>query len=187
MKKFIYIDNSNLFIEGQRAAAIGKQRQERGDNSGKTLDRNYKIDYGKLYRFVTQNGDDEIGRVLLVGSRPPPNDSLWAFAESVGFELMIRNRNVANKEKGVDTALAHEMGRDAYRGDGPTNHKILLVSGDGDYIPPVERLVQDGFTVEVVFWARASAELKRTCSKFIKLDAHLDKLALRLPKRNSSQ
>ena len=181
MKKFIYIDNSNLFIEGQRAAAI-----EKIDKSGNTLDRNYKIDYGKLYKFVTQNGDDEVCRALLVGSRPPPNDSLWAFAESVGFELMIRDRNVANKEKGVDTALAHEMGRDAYRGDGPANHKILLVSGDGDYIPPVERLVQDGFTVEVVFWARASAELKRTCSKFIKLDAHLDKLALRLPKRNSS-
>ena len=126
MKKFIYIDNSNLFIEGQRAAAIGKN-----DKSGKTFDRNYKIDYGKLYRFVTQNGDAEIGRVLLVGSRPPPNDSLWAFAESVGFELVIKNRNAANKEKGVDTTIVYEMASDAHRGDGPANHKILLVAGDG--------------------------------------------------------
>ena len=179
MKKFIYIDNSNLFIEGQRAAAI-----EKIDKSGNTLDRNYKIDYGKLYKFVTQNGDDEVCRALLVGSRPPPNDSLWAFAESVGFELVIKTRNVANKEKGVDTALVHEMDRDAYRRNDPANHKIVLVSGDGDFIPPVEMLVQDGFTVEVIFWTRASAELKRVCSRFITLDSHLDKLALHSPPLN---
>ena len=173
MKKFIYIDNSNLFIEGQRASAI-----KRGDNSGQTLDHDYRIDYGKLYTFVTQNGDDEISRVLLVGSRPPPNDSLWAFAESVGFELIIRNRNAANKEKGVDTALAHEMASDAYCGDGPANHKILLVSGDGDFAPPVEVLVKAGFIIEVVFWTRASAELKQVCSNFTTLDPHLDKIAL---------
>ena len=126
MKKFIYIDNSNLFIEGQRASAI-----KRGDKSGQTLDYTYKIDYGKLYRFVTQNGDDDTIRAFLVGSRPPPNDSLWAFAKSVGFEVVIKNRNAANKEKGVDTTITTEMGRDAYRGDDPANHKILLIAGDG--------------------------------------------------------
>ncbi len=183
MKKFIYIDNSNLFIEGQRvAAAIGKN-----DKSGKTLDLNYKIDFGKLYRFVTQNGDGEIGRALLVGSRPPPNDSLWARAKSAGFELEIRDRNVANKEKGVDTSIVKDMIKDAYVSDGPAHHKILLVSGDGDFIPPVEMLVKDGFTVEVVFWARTSAELKRTCSKFIELDSHLDELALNAPLKKKSR
>ena len=54
-------------------------------------------------------------------------------------------------------------------------------------IPPVEMLVKGGFTVEVVFWARASAELKRTCSKFIKLDAHLDKLALNAPRKKKTR
>ena len=48
-------------------------------------------------------------------------------------------------------------------------------------IPTVERLVGDGFIVEVIFWTGASAELKRLCSKFIELDSHLDELALRPP------
>jgi hypothetical protein len=42
---------------------------------------------------------------LLVGSRPPPNDTVWEMAKRGGFEVITHDRDAANKEKAVDTEL----------------------------------------------------------------------------------
>ena len=143
------------------------------------LDYSYKIDFGKLHDFVAGSDDSAIKRCMLFGSRPP-NDSLWYEAKRKGFEVCVQNRNVQNKEKKVDTGIVTQMVRDAYKLAESESDTMTLVAGDGDYVPTVRTLKDDGFKVEVVFWDHASHELKAVAGRgFISLNRHLDHLARR--------
>ena len=71
------------------------------------------------------------------------------------------------------------MTRDAYRNADPSKDTMVLVAGDGDFVPPVRQLVEDGYTVEVVFWDHVSKELKNAASKFIPLNDRLEYLRLK--------
>lgn len=168
MSEFVYVDNSNVFIEGRRIAA-----KKRGLDSFADFD--FRLDFGELYDFVAEYNPEKIARALLLGSRPPTSDKVWKVAENVGFEVVIVERNKKNQEKKVDTGIVASMMRDAYT-KANKNDVITLVAGDSDYVPAVKLLVDDGFHVEVVFWSSASTELKHVCSKFIELDKHLDDL-----------
>ncbi|CAG8643739.1 14823_t:CDS:2 [Funneliformis caledonium] len=44
---------------------------------------------------------------ILIGSRPPPLDTLWDRIYKEGYNVVILDRNVINREKGVDNALGH--------------------------------------------------------------------------------
>ena len=114
---------------------------------------------------------------MLFGSKPPPNDTLWRIAEGVGFEVVVEDRNVANKEKKIDTGIVTHMMKDAYKIADCADDTITLVAGDGDFVPPVRELVEDGFNVEVVFWSHASAQLREVARRFIDLDPMLNHLA----------
>ena len=156
--EFIYIDNSNVFIEGQRASGKAKGMQ--------TLDRGYKIDFGMLYRFATGSAVDiEIGRAALFGSRPPPNDSIWKIAESAGFEVHLQDRNAGNKEKKVDTGIVTMMLTDLYESASPGD-RFTLVAGDGDFVPAIKKVREKGHDVDLVFWENVSRELREAASNF---------------------
>ena len=123
---------------------------------------------------------------MLFGSRPPPNDSLWKIAKSAGFEVVVEDRNVANKEKKIDTGIVTAMMRDAYKCADKDNDTITLVSGDKDFVPPIRELVKDGFNVEVVFfgdtrrmnlWTRAANLLNSTVFLII---SHIEPLTRKL-------
>jgi hypothetical protein len=106
------------------------------------------------------NDPSKIKRAMLFGSRPPANDSLWTLAKRAGFEVVVEERNVQNKEKKIDTGIVAAMVRDAYTRADKDGDTITLVAGDADYVPAVRQLIEDGYTVEVVFWGHASQELK---------------------------
>ena len=176
----IYVDNSNLFIEGRRVSAVDKG--EAADiwdaMENDIFDNSYTIDFGKLFDFLCGADKRQIKRAALFGSRPPPNDSLWAVAKHVGFEPHIKDRNFANKEKKIDTGIVALMAKDAYKGGDKDNDLFVLVAGDGDFVPVVEDLQEDGFKVEIVFWEHASRELKQTAmkqgeDKFVNLNPYL--------------
>lgn len=177
MGEFIYVDNSNLFLEGRRVAAVKKGLADdiKQAMEHRTMDYEYQIDFGKLYEFLTQGEETE--RCYLIGSRPPPNDTLWGIAESKGFEVHVEDRNAANKEKKIDTTIATEMLDDAYNENQKKDHTITLVSGDRDYVPPVKKLIKRGYSVDVVFWEHAAKELRDECSKFIPLDPYWEHLS----------
>ncbi|MGE4194863.1 MAG: NYN domain-containing protein [Pseudodesulfovibrio sp.] len=171
MAEYVYVDNSNVYIEGKRVSAVEKGLSK---SLSKTLDNNYAIDFGKLHFFVAGDNPAEIRHAVLFGSRPPKNDSLWEMARNAGFEVVIEDRNIANKEKKIDTGIVTSMMRDAYKLADPAKDTITLVSGDADYLPAIETLTKDGFRVDVVFWDHAAQELKDACSNFISLNPHLD-------------
>ena len=180
MADYIYIDNSNLYIEGRRVSAVAQGLAVDiydAMNNG-ILDHGYTISFGKLHEFLTGNDLSKIKRAALFGSRPPPNDSIWRFAERAGFELHLEDRNVRNKEKKIDTGIATLITKDAYKHGKAADDLFVLVAGDADYVPTINALREDGFKVEVVFWNHAAKELKEVASKFVSLDPHLDHLRI---------
>ncbi len=177
MADWIYVDNSNVFIEGKRVSAVknGLALTIWEAFAHGVLDNAYRMSFGKLYQFVAGTNKTETARAMLFGSRPPQNDAIWQIATQAGFEVIVHDRNVANKEKKIDTGLVAAMVRDAYRNASPGDI-FTIVSGDNDYVPAVEQLRQDGYQVDVVFWGHAGRELREAATNFISLDPHLDAL-----------
>ncbi len=182
---YIYVDDSNLYIEGRRVSAVQQGLAENIVQAMRdgVLDHGYTISFGKLHEFLCGTDKRNIKRVALFGSRPPPNDGIWQVAKKAGFELHLEDRNFANKEKKIDTGIATLITKDAYKSDAyksgkPGEDTFVLVAGDSDYVPTINALKEDGFRVEVVFWNHASRELKAVASKFIALDNFLDTLRI---------
>ena len=103
MAEFVYVDNSNVFIEGKRVSAVQQGLAHSINHAFREqiFDHTYSLDFGKLHTFVAGDDPSKIKRAALFGSRPPPNDSLWKIAERAGFETVLNDRNVKNKEKRI--------------------------------------------------------------------------------------
>ncbi len=141
--------------------------------NNRILDNEYRLDFGALHNFTAGNDPKKIARAVLFGSRPPKNDSLWDIARNCGFEVVVEDRSVQNKEKKIDTGIVAHMTRDAYKSVNKDSDVLTLVAGDKDFVPGIELLVNDGFSVEVVFWNHAAEELKNICTRFVSLNQYL--------------
>jgi len=179
MAELVYVDNSNVFIEGKRAKAVesGLAMNIYDAMTNRILEQSYQIDFGKLYTFIAGTDKNKIKRCMLFGSKPPSSDTIWNIARRIGFEVVTEERNIANKEKKIDTGIVAAITKDAYTITDKAMDTITLVAGDADFVPSVRMLVEDGFTVEVVFWRHVAQELKGVCSKFIDLNPSLDHLS----------
>lgn len=185
MSKFIYVDNSNLYIEGVFVSAVKKRMAANiwEAHNNNTCDYSYYIDFGKLYSFLANSNPNEIKRAMLFGSRPPETDTLWNIARNAGFEVVVEDRNQWNQEKKIDTGITVELITDAFEKVSKDNDTIILVSGDSDYVPAVQKLIGKGFTVDVAFWSHASGELRNAASKFIDLTPELTKIGFHKEKK----
>lgn len=111
MAELVYVDNSNVFIEGKRVKAVasGLAMNIYDAMNNRILDNSYKIDFGRLHDFIAGTDKQQIKRCMLFGSRPPPNDTIWNIARRAGFEVITEERNVRNKEKKIDTGIVAAM------------------------------------------------------------------------------
>lgn len=177
MANLLYVDNSNVWIEGMHVAAFksGMAPDVWSAVKGNICDHSWKLDFGKLFAFA--GGEKtEVKRAALFGSRPPKNDSLWDAAKRKGFEVIVYDRNVINHEKKIDTDIVATMITDSFEILSIGNDEITLVSGDSDYVPAIEKLRKRNIPVHVVFWKHAARELKDAATKFVPLDDYLDHL-----------
>jgi hypothetical protein len=72
-----YVDNSNVWIEGQRIQAVKRGlARDPYDAMNRRVRAPWSYDFGRLYELVCPLGT-RVGRSILVGSRPPSNDSVW--------------------------------------------------------------------------------------------------------------
>ncbi|MXZ71120.1 MAG: NYN domain-containing protein [Acidobacteria bacterium] len=179
MSNYLYVDNSNVLIEGRRVAAvtrglapdIGTAMREN------ILDPTWSYDFGRLLEFAGGNSA-EVGGAFLYGSRPPPRDSLWAAAKHHGFEPIIYDRSrFTGREKKVDTSLVADLVKAAVgQALNVERDTFALVAGDADYVPAVHAVREEGFTIEVFFWEQASRELQDACSEFNSLNPWIEHL-----------
>jgi len=148
----LFIDNSNVFIEGQRVARETFLFDD-------PLVLRFRINYGGLLEFIRTGR--KLEEAVLAGSRPPANDALWNRLKTLGIEPRIFDRSFyTGREKRVDAELTNAI-RDTLE-DNPTLGTIALVAGDADYIPTLERCLKKKWSVELCFWAQSTAsDLKR--------------------------
>ena len=189
MPDWIYVDKSNLFIEGQRVSAVQRRMAHSiayAMNSG-IVDMSYCISFTRLYSVITGNisvtserfaihtHKTDVARAVVFGSGSLENEEVREAAEQAGFEVKAHSRNFSNKEKKVNVDIVATMVRDAYR-NAKEGDVFNLAAGDKDYVPAVKMIISDGMKVKVTFWDHAAAELKDSCSEFISLNPHLERL-----------
>jgi uncharacterized LabA/DUF88 family protein len=179
MSRFIYVDNSNLFLEARKLALVQKGLVASMQEAQAThaFDNSYRLDYYKLLECLAL--DEPVARAVVFGSSAVPDSPVWKHAEEAGWEVFSFERNFKNKEKKIDIAVATEMLVDAFKHVQRRTDQIVLVAGDSDYLPAVCRLTEEGFVVLVYFWGQAAHELKQAATEFIGMDRWLADLELR--------
>lgn len=143
---FVFIDTSNLWIEGKCVLGthygIGllRNNEERELNT-------LTVDYGLLLQQV-QGKRRLKNDLVVVGSRPPKNDSLWRRIEAQGFGAHVFDRSAMDVELSL-------LIRDAIEDNPPAT--IVFVGGNANMDPVFRRAVQRQWKVEVWFWRESIA------------------------------
>lgn len=173
-KFHLFVDNSNVLLEGRRYAQMKRKQQAK---RSAFLDDSYEMDWGKFLYIVQLKDQRGLATIpTLYGSRPPPDDSVWQRIRDDGFDTKVFDRNIRNKEKGVDMEMGMDIAELIHTH--PTKGTIVVAAGDADYVPAVKRAQGKGWTVEVWFWSNAAADLKQAASSFVCLDPHFEFLRL---------
>jgi len=173
----IVVDNSNVFIEGQKYSAKVKGVFKSDPNGREPQDPSWRIDFGRLLISIA-NGRT-VNHAILVGSRPPQNDSVWGAAKSSGFQVTVHDRNSQNEEKAVDTELVAQ-GTEIIC-TSPVPMDLAILSGDRDFIPLVSVAHRRKWQVEM--WAFKNAynpagQMAMTVDRICPLDDVFDKIGL---------
>lgn len=165
---FMFVDNSNIFIGAKYSVAALEQAGEWDQKKTTRHLSNCRVDYGFLMSHIL--GGRQLGAPpLLVGSRPPLNDTIWETIKGQGFDVTIFDRNTANKEKRVDTTIAVQATACVCKQKPAV---LVIVAGDGDYDPVVTVATDHGWSIEIYSWktGRVESELCRShvsCSSLI--------------------
>lgn len=171
----IIIDNSNVWIEGQKFSARLKGRVKTGPTEKDICDPSWRIDFGRLLMEVAEG--KTIQNAILVGSRPPQNDSVWEAAKRSGFQVLVHDRNAAGKEKAVDTEIVAQGTEIVCTSGSPAILKLL--SGDRDFIPLVK--IATRWKWETEMWAFKNAfsyhgQMAQSVTRIKPLDSIFDKV-----------
>ena len=147
---FLYIDNSNVFIEAKRLAP-----QYNGGDPG--VKYRVRIDYDNLVNLCTCKRP--LARAIVAGSVPPELQNLWQRLKNRGVTVRMYQRAPGMGEQEVpDLHLETAMYKDIVR---EKNHPgiAVLVTGDGggfetdDGMGAALRAMHtNGWGVEVLSW-----------------------------------
>ena len=177
MAYFVFVDNSNVWIEGKFASAVNKkwvnsifEAHQRGAE-----DTSWRIDFGKLLSIVTDGNVTEVKHAVLFGSKPPLHDSLWSAMKYAQFEVCALDRNIANKEKAIDTGIVQKIDRCLYK-EAKEGDIFVLVMGDKDFIHSVKAIQEEKCIAKVAFWDNASGELIGEADEFINLSPNISSI-----------
>ncbi|MYC14365.1 MAG: NYN domain-containing protein [Gemmatimonadetes bacterium] len=171
MKKvFIYLDNSNIFISAQEAAA---------EREGEAARSRVRIHFRNLLALA--QAGRPIERAIAVGSIPPELRQMWNRLENEDVEVQLLERGaLQGSEQGVDQVLQTIMLRDTVDYNGVPGIAVLL-TGDGSgfvdgvgFHADIERMHRRGWDIEVLSWRhscnRRMREWAEENGKFIALD-----------------
>jgi hypothetical protein len=127
----VFVDNANVLIEARRFAEMKRKAKAR---LSPYVDGSYEIDWGKFLYVLGEKDTRGLAEVpYLYGSRPPPDDTVWKRIRDDGFDVKVFDRNIRNKEKGVDMEMGMDVAGLLHSAAKP---KILvIVAGDADSFP----------------------------------------------------
>jgi hypothetical protein len=154
----ILIDNSNLFIEGQKEMAIMNKSRMR-------IDRRFRVNMASFIQAMASTR--QVSSVSFYGSTDRQN-GLSAFEQVLATHNIKTNiycRRQRQKEKGVDAEIAFGIldAVDALIEEKAQQVTLCVVSGDGDLLPAYQRtcakIASSGLDIRIEAWA-----FLRSCS-----------------------
>ena len=93
----VIIDNSNVWIEGMKLSALKEGIKSSPIEEKEPCDYSWRLSFGNLLNKVSEG--KKVVSTLLVGSRPPKNDSLWTSAKKQGFQVSVLIEILKEKKK----------------------------------------------------------------------------------------
>lgn len=180
MGYYVFVDNSNVWIEGKYASAVkkGMAKNVVDAHTQKISDNAWKIDFGKLLSCAVDGDLQAVKEAVIVGSKPTQKDSLWKAMEAAGFKVETQQRNSSNKEKKIDTGIVQKINRTLFK-ESEEGDIFVLVLGDSDYVPTVEDIEAENRKVKIVFWNNVAGELLASASEYKCLNDHMDEIELK--------
>ncbi len=175
-KCLILVDNSNVFIEGKKLSARRKGVQRQPMDTGEPQDPSWRVDFGQLLAFMADGR--EIIDAILVGSKPPQNDSVWTSAKQHGFRVHTYERSFSGQEKEVDTEIATQAAEIILLNKDEPG-VLVLGSGDRDFLPSVRCAHRWKWTTEMCAFSSSfnpAGDMAMSVEKIRQLDgdfAHL--------------
>lgn len=157
---WVYIDNSNLWIQGQRTYAEKNKMKVSWDPT-------WRFDVGRLKEILMgQSGltaEEKMFevKVELYGSTPPPVDTVWKAIESHNVKVnKFARSSWTNREKQVDNELNGDSIDQANKSFYQSVPAVfVIVSGDRDLLSAVTRITQKGFKVHLWSWKNGLASV----------------------------
>jgi len=138
---------------------------------------NAKVNFGKILE------DAQAGRQLIraiayvVKAEEPLEQTFFDALEKAGYEVKVKDIQIfpgGVKKADWDVGVAIDMIRLSNRLD-----VMVLISGDGDYVPVVEYLRNQGHRVEVMGFGRSTSnKLVSSTDEFIDMDTDHNKYLL---------
>eukprot|EP00035_Acanthoeca_spectabilis_P022926 m.446614 g.446614 ORF g.446614 m.446614 type:complete len:486 (+) comp19399_c0_seq1:1437-2894(+) len=183
MKVFLFVDDSNLWIEGKKATAQPAVHQAK-ENIRYRISVNGLVNH-TLSQVASHFRDEDVqdikvGACFLFGSKPPPNDSVWNAAKRRGYEVKVFDKK-RMKEKEVDQAIGTKVTKIACKNPGPDT-TLVIASGDLDMRPAILEALEEGVNVlSLAFDASVGPELRQLALdpnkyKLSILNDHTDKI-----------
>jgi uncharacterized LabA/DUF88 family protein len=139
MKNIAFIDGQNLYMG--------------------TSEDGWKVDFQKLRVYLKENyGVDEA--YYFLGYVSEKEQDLYINIQRAGFILVFKKHNqdqMAKKKGNVDTDIVFEVMKNLVDNSG--FEKIVLVSGDGDYIKLVDYLIKKDRFKKILFPNKKASSL----------------------------
>lgn len=141
-----------------------------------------KVNFGAILKEVI--GERKLIRaiVYVVKAQIPEEKAFFDALSKSGFEVKTKELQVfadGTKKGDWDVGLAMDIIKMA-----PALDSVVLVSGDGDYVPLVEYLQNHGKLVEVAAFGRSSSQnLINRVDDFLDLDSIKQKVLLKYSRK----
>ena len=151
---WIFADNSNIWIEAMKHAA-----ERKGFTPTLDFDHRVRIDYGvRLHPDNLAGKNRVVKEATLYGSVPPPVDTFWEKVRTYKWVVKTYERSyVTHKEKEVDTELVADVTEVVCKTPVHERGTIIIISGDRDMRPAVEKALKNGFEVEMYIWKNSTS------------------------------
>ncbi|KAK3897041.1 hypothetical protein C8A05DRAFT_48187 [Staphylotrichum tortipilum] len=159
-KVFVYIDNSNLWIQGQRTYAEKNKLNT-------SWDPRWRFDAGKVKNVLLSgsglSADEETFdyEISLYGSTPPPVDTVWKAIQAHNIKVRTHPRSSwTRREKEIDSdIIADSVSNATAASFNGTRAVFIIVSGDRDLRPAMIKITQMGFHAHLWSWSNGLAKI----------------------------
>jgi uncharacterized LabA/DUF88 family protein len=172
-KCVILVDNSNLFIGGQKLSA---ERKGQARNGGEQpADHTWRLSYDNLLSYLA-NGR-EVHQAIMVGSESEEHPGPWNAARKNGFEVIVHEREPGRGEKCADTELVVRGMETIATATEPMT--LVVASGDRDMVPLVEAAHRHDWDVELCAFTNSydtAGELAKAVDQVRPLDDEFDRI-----------